>query len=146
MNFTWELILKKLRKIIEKEGKFYTARGAELTRASNTLTESEFFGRIISAIRRLTMYWKPKNDYLLTIRRPYSGTDKRIKWEYQCVNCLWWCKRTEIECDHIVPVGSFKCFNDAPGYLERAFAEKEGYQALCKECHLAKTNWQRSTK
>ncbi len=132
--------MKKQRKIIEKDGKFYTARGAELTRASNTLTESEFFGRIISAIRRLTMYWKPKNDYLLTIRRPYSGTDKRTKWEYQCISCQQWFKRVDIECDHIAPVGSFKCFNDAPGYLERAFIEKEGYQALCKECHRSKTN------
>lgn len=132
--------MKKQRKVIERNGKFYTSRGAELTRASHTLTESEFFGKIISAIRRLTMFWRPKNDYLEGVRRAYTGSDKRTRWEYPCCACKRWFKRTDVEVDHKVPVGSLRCFDDAPGYLKRMFVEKEGYQSLCKECHRRKTN------
>jgi len=138
--------MKKQRKVIEKDGKFYTARGAELTRASHTLTESEFFGKIISAIRRLTMFWRPKNDYMESVRRPYTGPDKRTKWEYPCVHCKRWFKRTDVEADHIIEVGRFRTFGDASGYLERSFVEKEGYQSLCKECHRKRSNEQRNNK
>jgi hypothetical protein len=105
-----------------------------------TQTSAAFFGWIRSALRRLSVRWKPKNEYLLTVRRPYTGAGKRSKWEYQCQICFKWHIRAHIEVDHKERCGKLKDFNDLGDFCKKLFCEKEGFQALCKECHIKKTN------
>ena len=130
----------KIRKRIIKDGKWYTKRGVELTRCGNTMTESEFFSLIRSCLRRLSLRWKPRNDYLNSIRRPYQGISKRSKWEYPCSICGQWFIKAHIEVDHIIPCGSIKSFEDIGLFINRLLIEEEGYRCLCKNCHRVVTN------
>lgn len=109
------------------------------TRNLNTWTESQFWGRIRSALRRLSMYWKPAQEAKTRARRPYKGTNKRVKWEYQCNSCKKWYKGNQVDIDHIIEAGSLKCSDDLKGFVERLFIEDvDGYQVLCKPCHKNK--------
>jgi len=114
-------------------------RGVPLTRCNNTLTEKEFIAFLLSGLRRLTKYWKPKLSAMLESRRVYRGTDKRTKWEFQCFMCKKWFKQKGIEVDHVVPCGGLAGIEDIPRWVGLAFCEKDGYQVLCKSCHLQKT-------
>lgn len=118
----------------------------ERTRNLKTETESEHMGKIRSALRRLSRFWKPALAAIDAVRRDYKGTDKRIKHEYQCSVCKEWYLRSKVHINHVVPCGSLRNYADAPGFLERLFCEDiSGYNVLCKEkCHKAETAKQRS--
>jgi hypothetical protein len=102
--------------------------------SSGTLTSAGFFGMIRSALRRLSIRWKPRNDYLLSVRRPKVGGG-RSKWEYECQICKSWFIRAHIEVDHILACGSLKSFDDIGPFVQRLLCEKDGFRALCKGCH-----------
>lgn len=110
---------------------------------SGTLSSAGFFGMIRSALRRLSIRWKPRSEYLMEVRRPCTGRG-RSKFEYQCQSCKRWFIRAHIEVDHIVPCGSLRSFDDIGSFVQRLLCEKDGFRALCKECHLEKTNGSRS--
>lgn len=134
---------KKIRKRINIDGKWYKVKrngspGAELTHCANTMTYAEVCSYVRSALRRLTMFWLPKSVKKESLRRPYKGKNKRQKWEYPCERCLKWFKGDEVEVDHIIPCGSLSHLNKAGEWLERALVEIDGYQLLCKPCHLLK--------
>lgn len=113
----------------------------ERTRNGGTLTESQFWSMIRSTLRRRSMYWKPIKYALDKVKRPYTGENKRRKWEYQCEECKEWYDRKGVEVDHIIPSGSLTCYEDLPGFVERLFCEEpECYQVLCKKCHKKKTH------
>ena len=117
----------------------------ECTRNLGTETESEHMGKIRSALRRLSRFWKPALAALETAHRPYQGTNKRAKHEYQCENCGNWKLRKEVEINHIVPCGTLKCYEDVVSFLKRLFCEDvSGYSVLCKVCHKAVTEEQRN--
>lgn len=134
---------KKDRKVFERDGKFYTQKGIELTRCSNTMTESEFFSWILSNARKLTLRWKPRNDALNMARRPYSGPDKRTKWEYQCSQCVDWFPKKMVEADHITPCGGMKSYESISLWYKRALVEMLDFKVLCKTCHNSKTQRER---
>lgn len=133
-------------------------RGVPLTRCSNTKTQAQYEAIARNLIRDYTKKWKPKQDYLKTVRRPYRGTNKRIKWEYQCQECLEWVVNRKIkvkvggkektknsyEVDHIIPCGSTK--PDLWGFFERALCEIDGYRGLCVFCHLGVSREQAKTR
>lgn len=121
-------------------------RRVERTRNLNTETESEHMGKIRSALRRLSRFWKPALASLELVHRPYTGTNKRIKHEYLCASCNCWKIRKDVEINHKVPCGTLKSYNDVSAFLERLFCEDvHGYSVLCKECHKAETAVQRTT-
>lgn len=130
---------KKKREIIERDGKFYTKRGTELTRASNSMSESEYFAFILSALRKATRFWLPKMQKLEEQKTKYTGTDKRIKWLYKCEICAKLVKRSEIEVDHITNCGGMNSYEKLVPWCQKAFVEKEGFQVICKSCHKIKT-------
>jgi 5-methylcytosine-specific restriction endonuclease McrA len=41
--------------------------------------------------------------------------------------------------DHIIPVVGPEGFQDWNTFIARLYVEKEGFQAVCKDCHKAKT-------
>jgi hypothetical protein len=110
---------------------------AARTRASGTLTEAAYWGKVRSALRRGFRYWKPATDTKLAARRKYKGSNKLQKWEFLCASCNVWHKDKNVEIDHIIEAGSLKCSEDLAGFLERLTPE-EGYQILCKPCHNTK--------
>ena len=111
---------------------------APKTRNANTMTEAAYWGLLRSILRRGLRYWKPIMAARLSVRMKYSGDNKRQKWVYPCNACKKWFKGTEVQVDHIVPVGALTCLDDLPEFVRRLTAE-EGYQLLCKECHKMKT-------
>lgn len=117
----------------------------ERTRNLKTETESGHMGKIRSALRRLSRFWKPALSALDAAHRPYKGPNKRLKNEYKCATCNEWFPRKNVEINHKIPCGSLKSYEDVPSFLGRMFCEDvKGYSVLCKECHKAETKEQRS--
>jgi 5-methylcytosine-specific restriction endonuclease McrA len=100
---------------------------------------TDSFKWIKSHLERLSYKWPARTKALNAARRKSTLTDKRVKWEYQCNHCKNWFKRKEVQNDHIVPKGRY----DKEVFfiwLERLFCEADGFQVLCKPCHLVKSN------
>lgn len=102
-------------------------------------TKSRYFGFIRSCLRRAWSKYPVKFKILSDARRPYSGEDKRTKWEYQCHKCNEWYKSKEVQVDHINPVGSLKEYEDLPRFVATLFCSSDNLQVLCSECHKLKT-------
>lgn len=108
-------------------------------------TSAKFWAFIRSGLRSKSSRWPPKYEVLAEARRPSQSVNKRLKYEFQCSSCKQWFPQKEVAVDHIVPVGTLKSFSDLPGFVERLFCSKEGFQVLCKEEHQKKTNEERGT-
>lgn len=106
---------------------------------AGTQSRAAFFGMLKNALRRMSMYWKPIALCKLNARRPYKGSNKRRKWEYQCNQCKNWLPGEEVSVDHIVPVGSLGSFEDIEGVVRRLFVEVDQLQVLCSGCHNEKS-------
>jgi 5-methylcytosine-specific restriction endonuclease McrA len=109
------------------------------TRNSGTMTESAFWSFIRSALRNKSRWWKPITECKQKARRPYTGSNKRQKFEYQCNQCKGWYPEKQINVDHIIPAGTLTCSSDLAGFIERLFCEQENLQVLCEKCHDRKT-------
>ena len=117
----------------------------ERTRNLQTETESEHMGKIRSALRRLSRFWKPALATLDAACRPYVGPNKRQKYEYQCAICNNFYIRKSVQINHILPCGTLKSYEDVPSFLKRLFCEDtKGYNVLCTSCHKTETKEQRS--
>jgi len=113
------------------------------TRNAGTMSESAFWSFIRSGLRQKSRWWKPITQCKLEAKRPYKGTNKRQKFEYQCNECKNWYQEKLINVDHIVPAGSLNCANDLPTFVERLFCETNNLQVLCEACHNVKTQNER---
>jgi len=113
------------------------------TRNAGTMSESAFWSFIRSGLRQKSRWWKPITQCKLEAKRPYKGTNKRQKFEYQCNECKNWYQEKLINVDHIVPAGSLNCANDLPAFVERLFCETDNLQVLCEACHNVKTQNER---
>ncbi len=119
----------------------------ERTRNAGSMTESAFFSKIRSTLRSGFRYWKPMQIVLQKASRPYKGTNKRQKKEFQCAICKEWYKRDLVEIDHIEECGSLKNWDDIVPFIKRLTAEGiNSYQILCKKCHLLKTKKNKEEK
>jgi len=115
-------------------------------RNGGTLSESGFWAFIRSGLRQKSRWWKPITDCKLHSRRPYTGTNKRQKFEYQCNHCKKWFPEKSINVDHIIQAGALNCSADLPGFIDRLFCEEGGFQVLCETCHNIKTQEERKSK
>lgn len=103
-------------------------------------TEARFFSFLRSTMRSAFRRWGPKYEVVADARRNKpANVGGRHKFEFQCSDCKGWFKRTEVEVDHIEPVGSLKSFDDLPGFTERMFVDKTKMRLLCKGCHKVVT-------
>ena len=106
----------------------------ERTRNGNTETLAQHMGKIRSALRNLSRFWKPIQA---ARRRNKFGVGKSAK--YYCDGCggLF----AAVQVDHKIEAGSLKTYADLPSFCERLFAEDpESYQCLCENCHNVKTH------
>ena len=103
-------------------------------------TEAYILSRIRSVLRRLSMQMPSIRECRLAVRRPYTGNNPRLKWEYPCAHCSGWFSEKETHVDHIVPAGSLKSFEDVGPFSRRLlFPTPDQLQILCKPCHKTKT-------
>lgn len=109
------------------------------TRCAGSMSEAAFWSFIRSALRQKSRWWKPISVCKLNARRDYKGPSKRQKYEYQCKKCKVWTTEKNINVDHIHPVGTLKCADDLPFFVENLFCETNNLQVLCSDCHNAKT-------
>ena len=109
------------------------------TRNAGTMSESAFWAFIRSALRQKSRWWKPVTQCKLNAKRPYKGSNKRQKFEYQCNKCKKWFPDKQINVDHVTPAGELNKADDLPGFVERLFVEQSGLQVLCVNCHDIKT-------
>lgn len=111
------------------------------TRGAGTYTESEYFSRIRSSLRRAFRWWPPMMLALKKASRPSQSDNKRLKTEYQCAMCKKWKARKDVEIDHIEECGSLSKYEDVVPFIKRLTKENvEDYQILCKNtCHKDKT-------
>lgn len=105
------------------------------TRAGNLWTESRYWSFIRSALRRTFVRWPPNYQARHAARRPYSGSVKNQKWEYECAMCKKWFPMKGTQLDHINPCGPLRSADDIKGFVERLFCEASGLRVLCKPCH-----------
>lgn len=116
------------------------------TRNSGTMTESQFWGMIRSTLRSKSRWWKPILECKNGAKRKSQSTNKRLKWEFQCNMCKNWFPDKEISIDHIKPVGTLKCANDLPDFVENLFCTVDNLQCLCESCHTLKTQSDKNEK
>jgi len=118
-------------------------------RAGGKLTDAGLRGRFISALRRLSKYWEPKNIAKRNARegRIRNPQTDRLVMGTRCAICNGHIMEKDSEVDHINPVVPVDGFDkdgflgyDWNVYLENMFVEADGFQVLCKPCHLIKSN------
>lgn len=123
------------------------------------LTEAEMRSRVMSWIRQMSRWWKPKQE-AISRARVWRG-------QYKCEECgkVWPAsippllgkkrKRKNIQADHIesvVPINWWK--NGSSLFLsynwneimERMFVWPKDFQAICWECHSKKTKGENSKR
>lgn len=108
---------------------------APKTRNAKTMSEAGFWSFIRSALRNKTRFWKPRLLCLNKAKRPYVGTNKRQKFEYQCAHCKNWFIQRLVEVNHKIPAGTLKCAEDLPLFVTNLFCEVDGLEVVCKKCH-----------
>jgi hypothetical protein len=103
-------------------------------------------GKIRSALRNLSRWWKPFAIALKAASHTsYVGRAKRVM--YLCASCNKFHGRKNVEVNHMIPLGSLKSYDDLPGFCERLFVEDTSLlEVLCKECHKEETARQREER
>lgn len=117
----------------------------ERPRNAGQWTESRYRSFIISALRSASTRWGPKNECIKNARVR--------RGVYKCELCKKEGpatlppkegnkrRRKNIVADHIQPiVDPTVGFVDFDTWIARCFVEADGYQALCHDCHTAKSN------
>ena len=115
---------------------------------AGTLTEAAFRSKLINALRRVSMHWKPKS---VALKRALAGkkinpSTGKLKQFYKCEESGEEGWADEMHADHIDPVvpeqwgetTRFLGYNWNE-YIQRMFVEEDGYQIILKALHKAKT-------
>ena len=119
----------------------------ERTRNAGKLTEAAYWGKVRGALRKAFAAWEPARLAMIAARRPYTGPNKRQKFEVQCNDCKAWYQIKEIRRDHIIPVGSLRSVTDLLGFMQRLTPEDpKAFQMLCSTCHDTLTRAQNAER
>lgn len=120
------------------------------------MTDSAFFGKIRSALRKEWRNSQMYKDALKAAKRPYTGGGRR-KISIECAECkTHYANNDKIivpaakkgitktvkayNIDHKIDAGSLKTFADLGGFAERLFCSPDELQILCYHCHKIKTH------
>jgi 5-methylcytosine-specific restriction endonuclease McrA len=58
---------------------------------------------------------------------------------HRCALCQGLFPQSHMRADHIIPVVGPEGFKDWNTFIARLYVEKDGFQAICKDCHKTKT-------
>lgn len=102
-------------------------------------TEARKRSFIISALRRAQ--WPPKYQAIKRVfvkdgNNPSTGRKCKL---HKCENCGELFPAKDMQADHINPVIPLTGIDSWDGVIDRLFCEIDGYQALCRFCHKAKS-------
>lgn len=105
---------------------------------SGTWTQGRYNSFITSALRSAWRRWPPKWE---TLAEAFVGVQenkstKRQAKHFLCALCLDEFPSTQIQVDHVNPIGSTSTWDE---FIARLFCEKDNLQAVCLTCHKAKT-------
>jgi len=115
-------------------------------RNSGTWTEARFRSFIVSALRRTSSRWGPKNAAKINARyfEKLPNDRGRLVFHSICAHCDQLVPETTSSVDHIHPVvNPEKGFTTWDDYIGRMFCEAIGFQTLCTSCHKTKTKGER---
>lgn len=117
----------------------------EKVRNNGRWTEARFRSFITSVLRSGSRRWPPKWDVLAEAfvgkwKSKKSGRDAK---HYKCAMCEESFPSTQVQVDHIKPIGSWDDWNYV---VEALFCEADNLQVLCKPCHKKKTNKEKKNK
>jgi len=117
------------------------------TRGGGTMTESQYWGKVRSALRKAFAWWPPAQEVAKraecgTRTNPETGRQKKI---YRCAACGEADFIETMQLDHIDPCRSRWSPDHEKQFLERLTCEDSSkFQLLHKTCHQIKTNEQTS--
>lgn len=99
---------------------------------------------LIPRLRRISMYWPGKNiardAAKVSVQIGYYKNGKpEYRTKFRCNGCKDLFEREETQMDHIDPVVDVKGFQDWDDMILKEFCSPNGYQCLCKPCHVLKT-------
>ena len=115
----------------------------ERTRNMGTWTESQYYQRIRSCLRRMSMFWKPALAALKAARVPFAGP-RGQKWAFLCADCGKLFKRKLVQIDHDCPCGALTSHEHIGAFVARLLPEDpKAFRVRCKACHQIKTNKER---
>ena len=110
------------------------------TRNSCTWTEAEYWQRIRSCLRKMSMFWKPAREALIAARIPCKGP-RGQKWAYICSDCGKVYHRKQVHIDHIIPCGKLTSYECIGEFVRKLLPEdKAAFAVRCVTCHQTKTN------
>ena len=74
-----------------------------------------------------------------------QGNRKRVSYKCNCCGELF--KKTEINVDHIIPIGkeTYRTLADAHYFYTLVYCPHSNLQVLCKDCHKDKTRREAKT-
>lgn len=88
--------------------------------------------KIIAALRRVSRWWAPRTE-AMKLAKVSPG-------KYKCQSCGDIVGQKEIKMDHKAAVVDPKHgFQTWEIYIERMFCDVEGFDAICENCHIIKT-------
>ncbi len=104
-------------------------------------TKARYNSFIKSALRAASNKWPVKFDALKAayVETKLNKITGRQSKHYRCAICCGIYPSSDIQIDHIAPVIPPSGFISWDSVIERMFCELDGYQALCSDCHDAKT-------
>lgn len=112
-------------------------------------TEGRFNSFITSTLRAGARRWQPKYDTLNASKTEKKTNIKtgRLAQHFRCALCDNEFTQKDMEVDHIKPVvDPTKGFQSWDVFIDRLFCEAPNLQAICKGCHLKKTNLEKQEK
>lgn len=121
----------------------------ERTHCGGRWTSARFRSFIVSALRSASVRWAPREEaikaaYVRQGLNPKTGKKCKL---HKCAMCGELHPKHNMRADHIDPVVDPRTgFTTWDDFISRMFAEVDGYQALCNECHDQKTAEERKLR
>ena len=117
----------------------------EKPRNNGRWTEARFRSFVTSALRGAFRRWPVKFDVLkaASTGRKINIKSGREANHYRCSICLEAFPQSNIQVDHITPIGDWSNWSKA---IEKLFCEADNLQTVCKPCHKKKTKEERENK
>lgn len=108
-------------------------------------TEARFNSFVTSILRSGSRRWPPKYECLnqAKVGKKLNKSSGRLAEHYTCANCQNEFPATQVQVDHIIPIGYDKSWDE---WINGLYCEKENLQVLCKPCHKIKTQLEKNNK
>jgi hypothetical protein len=124
---------------MKKEKKATTVKKSRVEKPYNngTFSHSMMMQFLRSALRKISMRWKPIAQVRKEAQVPYVGENKRRKYSYVCAKCGKHFASNDCAVHHLHAVGKLQSFEDLGEFAKNLFCEKQNLVLWCHICHAA---------